>query len=113
MHEMTGPHTGRGTCKTSKYGSTNGRTATNKGTRWQEEAVGSKQFAQGQWWIGAMYSRYIGSWGSLVAHQFVPCVACPAPLRYSRVRFLDFFFSSRRRHTSCLSDWSSDVCSSD
>src|SRR5947199_802128 len=26
---------------------------------------------------------------------------------------LKFFFSSRRRHTSCLSDWSSDVCSSD
>src|ERR1035438_6031710 len=24
-----------------------------------------------------------------------------------------FFFSSRRRHTSCLSDWISDVCSSD
>src|SRR5437899_10447802 len=24
-----------------------------------------------------------------------------------------FFFSSRRRHTRCLSDWSSDVCSSD
>src|SRR5947199_7931560 len=24
-----------------------------------------------------------------------------------------FSFSSRRRHTSCLSDWSSDVCSSD
>src|SRR5262245_64340896 len=24
-----------------------------------------------------------------------------------------FFFSSRRRHTSCLSDWSSDVCSYD
>src|SRR5262245_63795512 len=24
-----------------------------------------------------------------------------------------FFFSSRSRHTSCLSDWSSDVCSSD
>src|ERR1035438_10714629 len=23
------------------------------------------------------------------------------------------FFSSRRRHTRCLSDWSSDVCSSD
>src|SRR5205814_4937923 len=22
-----------------------------------------------------------------------------------------FFFSSRRRHTRCLSDWSSDVCS--
>src|SRR5262245_64092735 len=27
--------------------------------------------------------------------------------------FLYFFFSSRRRHTRCLSDWSSDVCSSD
>src|SRR5205814_5211787 len=26
---------------------------------------------------------------------------------------VSFFFSSRRRHTSCLSDWSSDVCSSD
>src|SRR5437899_5224966 len=25
----------------------------------------------------------------------------------------NFFFSSRRRHTRCLSDWSSDVCSSD
>src|SRR5947199_6120923 len=27
--------------------------------------------------------------------------------------FICFFFSSRRRHTRCLSDWSSDVCSSD
>src|SRR5262249_9199624 len=26
---------------------------------------------------------------------------------------LDFFFSSRRRHTRLVSDWSSDVCSSD
>src|SRR5260221_8914680 len=25
----------------------------------------------------------------------------------------DFFFSSRRRHTRSLCDWSSDVCSSD
>src|ERR1039458_9010004 len=32
----------------------------------------------------------------------------------SRTRCLCvFFFSSRRRHTRCLSDWSSDVCSSD
>src|SRR5258705_3388919 len=31
-------------------------------------------------------------------------------LNYSSDRFL---FSSRRRHTRCLSDWSSDVCSSD
>src|SRR5205814_4505146 len=29
------------------------------------------------------------------------------------VLFVVFFFSSRRRHTRCLSDWSSDVCSSD
>src|SRR5205814_7237907 len=29
------------------------------------------------------------------------------------VVFRFFFFSSRRRHTRCLSDWSSDVCSSD
>src|SRR5690349_25123234 len=27
--------------------------------------------------------------------------------------FLPFFFSSRRRHTRSLRDWSSDVCSSD
>src|ERR1035441_10872127 len=30
-----------------------------------------------------------------------------------RKRWRLFFFSSRRRHTRCLSDWSSDVCSSD
>src|SRR5205814_5936932 len=29
------------------------------------------------------------------------------------IQFFFFFFSSRRRHTRCLSDWSSDVCSSD
>src|SRR5436853_6546878 len=29
------------------------------------------------------------------------------------VLYSGFFFSSRRRHTRCLSDWSSDVCSSD
>src|SRR6266436_8051537 len=29
------------------------------------------------------------------------------------LRFLVFFFSSRRRHTRCSRDWSSDVCSSD
>ena len=27
--------------------------------------------------------------------------------------FFCFFFSSRRRHTRLVSDWSSDVCSSD
>src|SRR5437016_7571155 len=29
------------------------------------------------------------------------------------VIFFFFFFSSRRRHTRLVSDWSSDVCSSD
>src|SRR5258705_9842185 len=29
------------------------------------------------------------------------------------IHTFSFFFSSRRRHTRCLSDWSSDVCSSD
>src|SRR2546422_8351995 len=29
------------------------------------------------------------------------------------VRWCVFFFSSRRRHTRCSRDWSSDVCSSD
>src|SRR5437879_13649090 len=28
-------------------------------------------------------------------------------------RFFTFFFSSRRRHTRYIGDWSSDVCSSD
>src|SRR5258705_5918570 len=35
-------------------------------------------------------------------------------LYYNIIIFIFFFFfSSRRRHTRCLSDWSSDVCSSD
>src|SRR2546422_10718376 len=29
------------------------------------------------------------------------------------MNFIFFFFSSRRRHTRCSRDWSSDVCSSD
>src|SRR6266498_5064625 len=34
-------------------------------------------------------------------------------VRMGMVRYLFFFFSSRRRHTRCGRDWSSDVCSSD
>src|SRR2546422_8149004 len=34
-------------------------------------------------------------------------------LRYTRGAVSLFFFSSRRRHTRCSRDWSSDVCSSD
>src|SRR6266542_4874393 len=32
---------------------------------------------------------------------------------YCNQRVYYFFFSSRRRHTRCYRDWSSDVCSSD
>ena len=34
-------------------------------------------------------------------------------IKISVILYLYFFFSSRRRHTRCLSDRSSDVCSSD
>src|SRR5258705_1842691 len=36
-----------------------------------------------------------------------------ARFKNQSILFSLFFFSSRRRHTRCLSDWSSDVCSSD
>src|SRR5438132_1508219 len=42
----------------------------------------------------------------LAAYFTHPCAVVTA-------RGLDFFFSSRRRHTRSLCDWSSDVCSSD
>src|SRR5471030_542177 len=35
------------------------------------------------------------------------------PFQNADLTMVVFFFSSRRRHTRCLSDWSSDVCSSD
>src|SRR2546429_6087752 len=38
-------------------------------------------------------------------------IISPSPQRTRSVIF--FFFSSRRRHTRCSRDWSSDVCSSD
>src|SRR5262249_59844253 len=33
--------------------------------------------------------------------------------RAVKIQLSSFFFSSRRRHTRLVSDWSSDVCSSD
>src|SRR5262245_65071410 len=41
------------------------------------------------------------------------CLCCFFYFLYTARSFFFFFFSSRRRHTRCLSDWSSDVCSSD
>src|SRR2546422_7156662 len=41
------------------------------------------------------------------------CMRAPStPVRISKLSLV-FFFSSRRRHTRCSRDWSSDVCSSD
>src|SRR5258705_6144518 len=37
----------------------------------------------------------------------------PIPRRVARPALRSSFFSSRRRHPRCVSDWSSDVCSSD
>src|SRR5262245_6225388 len=44
----------------------------------------------------------------------MPCLSQSLLPLHRRSPFVStFFFSSRRRHTRCLSDWSSDVCSSD
>src|SRR5437016_9357652 len=43
-------------------------------------------------------------------------ISCAYRVGYGKARrepLLTFFFSSRRRHTRLVSDWSSDVCSSD
>src|SRR5262245_63678460 len=47
---------------------------------------------------------------ALSSRESVPCRRCCRPCSSPR---RTFFFSSRRRHTRCLNDWSSDVCSSD
>src|SRR2546429_4557941 len=47
----------------------------------------------------------------LVFNLFLPPLLYPAAVYTSWRDF--FFFSSRRRHTRCSRDWSSDVCSSD
>src|SRR2546429_2420593 len=41
------------------------------------------------------------------------CTAAGTPGGTARASSARFFFSSRRRHTRCSRDWSSDVCSSD
>src|SRR5262249_56980567 len=44
---------------------------------------------------------------------FFHSYACFCLLLIISLHFFFFFFSSRRRHTRLVSDWSSDVCSSD
>src|SRR5262245_26120160 len=51
---------------------------------------------------------------ALAAARVAEGVETEAPFHGVPISIKDlFFFSSRRRHTRCLSDWSSDVCSSD
>src|SRR5947199_2717045 len=45
--------------------------------------------------------------------SLIMCIPFCIVVPIVRSSFFFFFFSSRRRHTRCLSDWSSDVCSSD
>src|SRR2546429_444847 len=48
--------------------------------------------------------------------NFLPVCFALSLLRFrlpSQLPMMFFFFSSRRRHTICSRDWSSDVCSSD
>src|SRR5947199_3392683 len=52
-----------------------------------------------------------GLWGRVASASVSPTLSTSGWLFSSFV--ICFFFSSRRRHTRCLSDWSSDVCSSD
>src|SRR3989449_4021467 len=57
------------------------------------------KFAQAQNWVAVCRAR-------------VPAVTSAERTRAVKQYFV-FFFSSRRRHTRCSRDWSSDVCSSD
>src|SRR2546429_2786577 len=63
-----------------------------------------------------MSTALIGSWrGHCVCGYDLDCLE-GRPVNPTTHRIwseYDFFFSSRRRHTRCSRDWSSDVCSSD
>src|SRR5262245_63018704 len=65
-----------------------------------------------RWWRCQLHSD--GFRGVCLRYNWVlneSHVECILWYRFHLV--LLFFFSIRRRHTRCLSDWSSDVCSSD
>src|SRR5262245_64346294 len=59
--------------------------------------------------LGAYFSSELFSAPALCCYRFAPSYVYSAFC----ILVVFFFFSSRRRHTRCLSDWSSDVCSSD
>src|SRR5476649_904942 len=52
-------------------------------------------------------------WLSAVCHEFLTLCHQLFLYRPQPKSLFHFFFSSRRRHTRSLCDWSSDVCSSD
>src|SRR2546429_649916 len=54
-------------------------------------------------------ASWVARWTS---HAVVQICNNPEDVTFD-VFLLFFFFSSRRRHTRCSRDWSSDVCSSD
>src|SRR5690349_4098205 len=56
---------------------------------------------------------FVACGGADLTDQWDHGFDAPSYLRAMDAQGIDFFFSSRRRHTSSLRDWSSDVCSSD
>src|SRR5258706_9167526 len=67
-------------------------------------------------WTGHMYSpqeaeRLSGIKEIWETREFAPFMNALA--KHEAYRPRPYFFSSRRRHTRLVSDWSSDVCSSD
>src|SRR5260221_6532457 len=50
---------------------------------------------------------------SALSYGFLCTSICVSSFSIFGFTFFSFFFSSRRRHTRSLCDWSSDVCSSD
>src|SRR5438093_3507879 len=57
--------------------------------------------------------RFLMALGVLVGYLVVWVGDYFADVSLMDLVFVFFFFSSRRRHTSLVSDWSSDMCSSD
>src|SRR5438045_6727096 len=57
------------------------------------------------------FARFVSTFSS--TNHTEACMTHIVRLAFLTIVFFFFFFSSRRRHTRCLSDWSSDVCSSD
>src|SRR5436305_9261103 len=58
-------------------------------------------------------SRQCSTRSRTTFQQSVSQTTTSGPSSAQATRLFCFFFSSRRRHTRCGRDWSSDVCSSD